>query len=345
MEGMGAATAGATSTDTSPTTMGDQSGSSGETEGSSKENSASSSAHGGERTGDKNQNQKSDSKDGEDFEEIALGSTKGKVPKAIAKAIKDFERGAQSKFEESAKIRKQFQEQQKMLELFNENPSEFFKMHGKNAEEYAEELLAEKYRVMQMSPEQREAMELRKQVEQMKAHEVQSKQGVISEIKDLLGAEAPKDLEKYPKEELQAFLQHQQQEFQNQQQGLEKEFLEAWKESGLPKHKYFGSLMAFTMLNHQKATGGTLQANEAAAKVKGDFLRNVREVVQQMDPKGIQELLGQDVLTKLRQSDIERVTGQAPASLNHNRPASDAASGSPKKYLNQTEWRKVMGIG
>lgn len=290
-----------------------------------------------------NQSQTSPSAASDDFEEIALGSTKGKVPKAIAKAIKDYERGIQAKFQESAKQAKAAQEKEQILALFKSNPDEFAKRMGVDLDTMAEERLAKKYEVMQMSPEQRENMQLKQQMEQMRQQELGSKKGVIDEIKGLLGAEAPEGLEQYPKEELQAFLAHKQGEYNQLQSGIEKEFVDAWKETGLPRHKFFGAQMAFQMLNHQKRTGESLQAGEAAAKVKGDFLGAVKEIVSQMDPSGIQELLGKDVLEKIRQADIERVTGQAASSMQKS-PAVPAASEQPKKQLNQFEWRKAMGL-
>jgi uncharacterized membrane-anchored protein YjiN (DUF445 family) len=104
--------------------------------------------------------------------------------------------------------------------------------------------------------------------------------------------------------------------------------------------------MSFHMLNHQKKTGEVLPAAQAASKVKQDFLRSVSEIVASMDPSGIQEVLGKETIEKLRQFDIDRVSAHAASKVGVERPGFQPASEqAPKKYMNQFEWRKAMGIG
>jgi hypothetical protein len=270
----------------------------------------------------------------EELEEIALGAIKGKVPKALAKAIKDFERGARTKLSEAAQERK-------LLQLAKTDPDKFFEVTGIDADTFAEQRLARKYELMQMSPEQKRAMELEQELEQYKQQELQSKSGVINDIKSLLGADAPENLEQYAKEDLQAYLQQQQEVVQREQSGLEKEVIEAWKESGLPKHRRFGAMMSYEMLSHQKRTGEPLQASEAAARVKSAWSNDAKEILAQMAPQAIHELLGKDTIQKLRDYDIERVTAKAAPQMNQNkRPGSNPASQESRKPMNEYEWRE-----
>jgi len=290
----------------------------------------------------------------EELEEIALGSVKGKVPKALAKAIKDFERGSQAKMREAAEARKQAHENQQLLALLDRDPDAFAehyaRMTGKrlDLDAFAEERLARKYDLMHMTPEQRRLYDAEQRLQQMERAELQSKSGVIAEIRSMLGEDAPPNLEKFSKEELQGFL-HQQRAVQDHvQQSLNNEVVEAWKESGLPKHKYFGALMSFTMMSHirqnreaiERGEIQPLQAKEAAARVKEDFTGVVREVVAQMDPQGIQDLLGKEILAKIRQHDIDRVTAKAASEVGLNRrPGASPASENPRKPMNEYEWR------
>lgn len=285
----------------------------------------------------------------DEMEEIALGSVKGKVPKSIAKAIKDFERGSQAKMREAAEYRKHVADRDKMLDLFESDPDKFAEMYSKSRgkkvdlDDMAEARLAHKYKLMTMTPEQRDHYETKQRLQQIEANELQSKSGVISEIQELLGPDAPKGLEQYPKEQLQHYLQQQKATFDQTQQSLNQEIVDAWKESGLPKHPYFGAQMSFRMLSHQKRTGQPLQASEAASKVKADFMSAVRDVVSQMDPQGIQELLGKDTLTKVRQHDIDRVTGKMASSVGQpNRPGGMSASEKPKQPMNEYEYRNYI---
>jgi hypothetical protein len=281
----------------------------------------------------------------DDLEEISLGATKAKVPKSIAKTMKEYERAFQQKMREFNQMQKQAQEHQQLLELFDKNPDEFAKRKGINLDSFAEEILAKKYELMQATPEQRELMAAKQQLQEFQARELASKQGVISEIKKLLGDAAPKDLEKYDKAQLEQFHAQQNQVYSQVQSGIDKEFAEAWAQSGLPKHKYFGAMMAFQMMNAEKNGGAPLQASQVADKVKREFTNSVREVISQMDPKGIQDLLGKETLDKLRQFDVERVTSQGASQIGlNNGPGSQPVIQESKKQVNELGFRAWAGI-
>jgi hypothetical protein len=281
----------------------------------------------------------------DDSEEITLGSVKGKVPKALAKAIKDYERGAQQKMRDASEIRKQIEQRDSLLHLLAEDPDKFAQAYkqatGKtfDPDSFAIDRLARKYERENMDPRERALLEREERLKDVERQELQSKQGVIKDIYDLLGDEAPKNLEQYPKEKLLQYLQHHQQKYQATQASLDKEVMDAWKESGLPKHRYFGALMSFHMMSHQKRTGEPLQATEAAAKVKTDFVNSVKEIISQMDPQGIQDLIGKDTLAKIRQADIDRVTGKTASQVGtQNRPGNQPASDKPRRPMNEREW-------
>lgn len=234
---------------------------------------------------------------------------------------------------------------QSILERMEKDFEGLMRERGQDPDEWAEKLLAKKYEMMQMSPEERELHQLRAEKEAQMMAEMSSKKEILDQIREL-GAEIPPGVEKLPKEQLLRALEHQKMVYQETQKSLEKEIIEAWQASGLPKHKYFGALMSFHMMNHQKRSGEPLQAAQAAAMVKEDFGNSVREIFSNMDAQAIQEFLGQELLQKLRDYDVQRVTGKAVSSIEQNgqRPEGHSASGQPKKYLNQMEWRKAMGI-
>ena len=270
-----------------------------------------------------------------EYEEIALGSTKGKVPKDIAKAIKEYERGIQAKFRQNA-------ETQKMLDLFDKDPEKFFQAKGKNFDEMAEERLARKYEIMQMSPEAREAMQLKQQIQEMKQAELASKSEVISEIKELLGKDAPTDLENAPKEHLQAYLQHQKQLMNTAQKEIEAEFVSAWQETGLPKDPFFGAQMAFRMMRNKNSNGTPLTAKEAANKIRSEWFSSVDKAFTN-DLTGIMGALSTESKNAIRQYFLSQVNG---IEAQNKGPAQQpqAASNQPKKQLNEIEWRKHMGL-
>jgi hypothetical protein len=85
-----------------------------------------------------------------------------------------------------------------------------------------------------------------------------------------------------------------------------------------------------------------LTASQAANKVKGEFTAHIKTVINQMDPKGILELIGEDGAKKLREYELSKVQGVEKPNQG---PAQSAVStNQPKKYLNEIEWRKHMGL-
>jgi hypothetical protein len=248
--------------------------------------------------------------------------------------VKQLEEASYEKMKQAAETEKRAKN---LFKLFETDLDAFARETGLDVDKIAEERLARKYELMQMTPEQRRVMELEKQLKEREQYELSTKSEVISKIKEVMGAEAPEGLEKYPKEQLEQFYQAKIQESQKVMGDLERELLDAWKESGLPKNKYFGSWMAAVMHSHEKRTKEPLQATEAASIVKRDFVNCVKEVVSQMDAQAIQDFLGKDTVQKLRDFDIQRVTGKAASKVGSTK--SPAIAASPKKPMNEHEWR------
>jgi len=264
------------------------------------------------------------------------GKTQDLPLKEVIK-LQQLEQASQEKMRQAAEI------QRKAQELLQLDIDRFAQMKGLDLDSLAEERLAKKYELMQMSPEQRRLHELESKEQERAQMESMQKSELIDEIKQF-APDLPPGIENATREQLQHYLEQVRHVYTQTEQSIEKEFVDAWKDSGLPKHKYFGAMMAFQMMNHQKRSGEALQAAQAAAMVKNEFTNHVREIVSQMDAKAIQDLLGKDVSQKLREFEVQRVTAnQAASTAPQNRPAPQAASGS-KKYVNQQEWRRAMGL-
>jgi hypothetical protein len=217
-------------------------------------------------------------------------------------------------------------------------------MAGVNLEELAETLLAKKYDLMHMDPNQRQALEYKEKLDAYEAKENQSKQGLLDQIKEVVGS-LPDGADQATKEQLQIYLGHQKQIYQQETAKYQKEVAEAWLETGLPKYSSVGKDIAFQMLKAQKS-GTPLQPREAAAIVKAERLSSAREIMSQMDAKAIQDFLGTELVQKLRDYDVDRVNqNKGPQFGNpQNGPGQTPASNAPKKTLNQIEWRKAMGL-
>lgn len=242
------------------------------------------------------------------------------------------------------KMRQAAEAQRRAQELLQLDIDRFAEMRGLDLDSLAEERLAKKYELMQMTPEQRRLHDLEQREAQRQEMIGKQRSQLIDQIKQYT-TELPPGLENASPEQVHAFLEQTKQVYAMTEQNLEREILGAWKETGLPKHKYFGSLMAFHMMHSKNSDGTPLQAAQAASKVKQEFGSQVREILGTMDAQAIHEFLGKDMTNKLREYDVQRVTAQQAASAMPSKsPGNQTPASEPKKYLNQIEWRKAMGL-
>jgi hypothetical protein len=274
---------------------------------------------------------------------VKINGQEKKVP--IKEAIKNYqlEQASQERMRQVAEERRRVQSEQARLKEIKSNPEKLAEYLGLDLDNFAEERLARKYELQQMDPHQRKALELEQKLKTFEAQESQTKQQYLDQIKDVMGG-LPEGADKATKEQLHAYLQHQKQVYAQEQQRYNQEIAQAWKETGLPAYSSVGKDIAFQMLKAQKQ-GRSLQPSEAAAIVKEERLSSAREMLGSMDAKAIQEFLGEELMKKLRDYDVERVTqSKGPQFNTQNSPGPQPAS-NQKKYLNQMEWRKAMGIG
>ena len=259
-----------------------------------------------------------------DMDAIVTVKVNGKtIEKPLREAIKlsQLENASYEKMKQAAEKEKTLSQKEnqlkQLMDLSKKDFGKFCEVMGLDADQIAEARLARKYEMMNMSPEQKELQELK----QWKAEQ--------------------EEIQKQHKEQ---FEKEQMTHAEKQEtQKIEQEIIKAWDETKLPKNKYFGAVMAFQMLNHQKINGQPLPASEAAARVKTDFVNNVKSIMGDMDAKAIHEFLGKDIIAMLRKFDVEQVTGK-PTFTTQNGPGESLASQAPKKTMNEIEWRKAMGI-
>jgi hypothetical protein len=294
--------------------------------------------------------------------EYTINGRKEKIK--VRDALKGYglDKTANQRMQEAAGERKRAQKLMHLMttdfdkwcEVTGTDRDAFLRSNLQKRKDIAEEILAQEYELQQMDPNQRKAMELEQQLKSMQQRELQTKQPLIDQIKEIVSADRlPKGLENATEAQLRGYLAEQQQHFSQGLDTLSNELLESWQKAGLPKEKDFGAWMAQLMLDHQKKsiqhkkrTGEDLpplHPDQAAVKVKERFLNSTRSLFSQMDAPAIHEALGEAIIQKLRDHDMGLASqSSGPRFNDQNRPA-EAASG-PKKYLNQTEWRKAMGL-
>lgn len=243
----------------------------------------------------------------DDFEEVKLGSVSGRVPKALAKTIKNLERGFYQKAQTAAELSRK---QSEFEQSFKSNPKAVLKQFGIDPDEFAEATLAEKLEMLEMSPEQKRLREIEAENKRYKEQEEQRQKKEQSD--------------REMKEESEA------------RSSLDKQIAEAWKESGLPNDTFYVKQIAALMRDSVKMTQARklprpLTPKESALIVKERFEASLPRIVSQMDPEGILKLIGgKGTFDKLREWDLKRVTqGAAPTANSITRP--DRKSASPEK--------------
>ncbi len=273
------------------------------------------------------------------------GQTKKMTVRELQK-LSSLEQVSQKRMQEAATERRRAAQ---LMQLAKDDPERFFELVGVDAslvDKIAESRLSKKYERMSMSEEERAQAEKLERLENFERQEAKSKDELIAQIEDAVGRKAPPELKGLSKERLQQVLAQAQENNNSLKTNLDTEIGSAWKESGLPKDPYFVQMIAAQMLNHQKRTGEALQAGEAAATVKKNFLSAVRKVSGAMDPQGILDMLGPETVKKVRSHLVARATGRLPASdetQRANRPGQSPASKQPKmKEMSPFEAREYM---
>lgn len=253
------------------------------------------------------------------------------------KRLSSLERASQKRMQDAAKIQREYQQMQERLA---NDPWELLAQAGKDPDALAEERLARKYELSQMNPVERENLELKQRLEAQQKADFESKRGVLDEIKKL-GGQLPKDAEKFPKEQLQAYRDHLHSVEVQAKDSLQKEMIGAWEETGLPKHATWGNWMAMEMMSHEKRTGQPLSARDAAVKVKADFQKFSSTMFAQMDAKAIHDFVGKEVVQKLMDYKIQGVTDQAAQGF--AKPSPTPVVSDPKKpYMTESEYRQWL---
>lgn len=279
----------------------------------------------------------------ENMDQIVTMKVDGKpVRMTVKDALKQAElaSGAQRRMQEAAEMRKQYQK-------FLQNEDEYFKARGIDPDQYATERLVKKYERMAMTPEQKKNLETSERLQHYEAREQQQRSQIINQIKNLadgLPEQYLQALNQASPEQLQGELKMATARYQNSMQTLEKEFIDAWQESGLPKDTVFGTWLASLMhaSQVQKNQGQREQAlstREAAAIVKDNFLSAVGRITGNMDAESIHRLLGPETMKKLREYDIQRVTGKGPEYVDQNAPARPASLKKNSKHVNEHGWK------
>lgn len=229
--------------------------------------------------------------------------------------------GADQKFQEAAQIRRQWEEYQSEMARLRKDPAKLLEKMGYNPDEWSEQYLTKKLEEMGMSEEELENQRKLAEYEEWKAQQEELKKQQEQEAE---GAEVEAAMKE-----------------------LSDNLLEAFKESGLPNNKfYFQQAVAYMIEAQDK--GVDLPPKKAIDIVKKRADTNIRDLFSNLDAKAIREVLGDDILDKLRKLDLEMVS-QAPRPESELKvtkrsdrefvPHKKSASGyEPVPTMSEAEW-------
>lgn len=184
-----------------------------------------------------------------------------------------------------------------LVQYAKANPKDFMARIGINPEEFAEMTLTEKVKALEMTPEQKRIAEYEAK---LKKFEEQEQERLRNESKT--------------KEE---------QAYNQEIQRLDTELAEAFSKSGLPRSKFYLQQATAIMLNDLTryqaeverdgfASRDPLSADEALGIVKESVPNLIKETLSGLELNQLRELLGSDLLNKIREDDIKRVQKPEP---------------------------------
>lgn len=249
----------------------------------------------------------------EELEEIKVGSASHKVPKSLAKQIKDLERGFQGKAQEAAMGKKQFET---FVSQAKANPEWFFQQTGIDPDQFSQARLADKLKREMMTPEQRRAME---QEQELNRYRGQEKERQAREAKE--------------KEE---------REYQETSSRIRKEALSSIGKSEEIRDDPYLVSRVFAIKGASEEQGLDWDWDKCVNYVETEQRTSWAKRHSSLTPQQLEERLGGEVLSKWREHDLKRVTEKSAsagsASSPHGRQA-DPASSPQKKSLSESEWR------
>ena len=218
-------------------------------------------------------------------------------------------KGADKRFEEGAKARKQAE---KFVELMKNDPWAALEQMGLNPDDLSQQRIMRKIEQEMMTPEQRELAEAKARLkaidEERTARETEEKNKQADALRDQLQSE------------------------------YITMFKEALDSESLPLTNWTQQRMTQYFL-HAAEAGINVTAKQVAEQVKLDYTKAIQDIMGQSTGDALSKLLGDDIVKKIRTHDVERI--KQPNFVNkqsvNGKPTN--TSKSNKNKMSPDEWR------
>lgn len=215
---------------------------------------------------------------------------------------------ATQRFQEAAKLK---QEAEQILQYAKANPKEFFEKTGMNARDWAENFLMEELTRDQESPEQKKA---RENEEKLRKYEDEKKQAQERAQKEQIERQTAEARER-----------------------LDKMFVQALSESGLPKTPWTVKRMAELQLLNIK-NKYELSASQLAKIVREDYVSEQKALFGSAEGDQLMDILGPDLVKKLSKAQIAKLKAKG---LQTSKPVSSSRQSSSSNTEGMS-WREYQ---
>ena len=219
-------------------------------------------------------------------------------------------KAASKRMEEAAMSRK---EAEQVLRLFKESPKEAFKLLGRDARQFAEQVINEELQEALLSPQERELREYKRELEKYQQSEKQAR-------------------EQYEKEQMEA-------EMARYTEKIQAEIVGVLENAGLPKTERTVGRIAHYMQAALHAGYKDVTPADVIEHVKNDYIADFKSFMGSMSEDQIEMFLGNDIVRKVAKSTVKKGVQptSVPKSVNANRaPKEDSKKIlSPKDFFNR----------
>lgn len=219
-------------------------------------------------------------------------------------------KAASKRMEEASMTRK---EAEQVLRLFKESPREAFKLLGRDARQFAEQVINEELQEALLSPQERELREYKKQLENYQRQEKEAR-------------------EQYEREQMEAEMARYTEQIQGQ-------IVSTLETAGLPKTERTVGRIAYYMQAALQAGYKDVTPSDVIEHVKQDYVTDIRSMVGGLNEDALEAFLGTDNVRRIAKATVKGSKVQpstVPRSVNANRAQKEEKKVlSPKDFFNR----------
>lgn len=184
-------------------------------------------------------------------------------------------KAASKRMEEASMTRK---EAEQVLRIFKDNPKEAFKLLGRDARQFAEQIINEELSEALLSPQERELRDYKRKVESYESERRQAQ-------------------EQYEREVMEA-------EINKQAESIQADIISTLESAGLPKTERTVSRMVYYMQSALKA-GYNVGPKDVIEHVRADYKYDINSLIGGLPEEALEAFLGKDLIGKVAKSTVK----------------------------------------